>query len=166
LTPLGLARQRQHDYKALVIRIATFLLVAAALLAGCRSHRYRQEQSAVYEGRPVEVLPPDTGVPPPPPEPPATVVRQQVRPSATPLQPQVQTQTAAQTMPSATPRATPRSVAGTYPAPQFPVAKPVPGKPGFVYSPFESNGTMIDVTGYASGTKVKDPGTNKIFIVP
>ncbi len=46
------------------------------------------------------------------------------------------------------------------------MAKAVPGKPGFVYSPFESDGTMIDVTGYSSGTKVKDPGTNKIFIVP
>jgi len=42
----------------------------------------------------------------------------------------------------------------------------LPPESGFVYSPFESNGTMIDVTGYSSGQKVKDPGTNKIFIVP
>jgi hypothetical protein len=68
-----------------------------------------------------------------------------------------------QPTPRATPRATPRVSSNEA---QFPVAKPVPGKPGFVYSPFESNGTMIDVTGYSSGQKVKDPGTNKIFIVP
>ncbi len=47
---------------------------------------------------------------------------------------------------------------------EFPTAKAVPEKPGFVYSPFD--GTMIDVTGFASGAKAKDPGNNKIFIVP
>jgi hypothetical protein len=50
--------------------------------------------------------------------------------------------------------------------PQFPVAKAVPGKPGLVYNPFDPNGGLIDVSGYASGSKVKDPDSQKIFVVP
>lgn len=49
---------------------------------------------------------------------------------------------------------------------QFPVAKPVPGKPGLVFSPFKPNGGYIDVSGYTPGSKVKDPETQKIFVVP
>ena len=50
---------------------------------------------------------------------------------------------------------------------EIPVAKPVPGKPGFVYSPFDPNETRyFDVRGHPSGTKVKDPGSGRLFIVP
>jgi hypothetical protein len=48
----------------------------------------------------------------------------------------------------------------------FPTAKSVPGKPGYVFSPFDSTGRYVDISGYAPGTKVKDPWTDKIFIVP
>jgi hypothetical protein len=48
---------------------------------------------------------------------------------------------------------------------EFPVAKPVPGKSGYVYSPYDSS-KYVDVSGYTSGSKVKDPYTQKIFIVP
>jgi hypothetical protein len=48
---------------------------------------------------------------------------------------------------------------------QFPTARPVPGKPGFVYS-IDPNGGIVDVTGYKSGDKAKDPYTKQIFIVP
>ncbi len=51
-------------------------------------------------------------------------------------------------------------------SPALPYAKPVPGKPGYVYSPFDPNGGYVDVTGYASGSKAKDPYSGKIFIVP
>jgi hypothetical protein len=51
-------------------------------------------------------------------------------------------------------------------APQFPVAKVVPGKAGLVFNPFDAKGGYIDVSGYASGSKVKDPESQKIFIVP
>lgn len=48
----------------------------------------------------------------------------------------------------------------------IPTAKPVPGKPGFVYDPFDSNPNLfLDVRGRASGTKVKDPA-GRLFIVP
>jgi hypothetical protein len=48
----------------------------------------------------------------------------------------------------------------------FPTAKAVPDKPGYVFSPFDSGGRYVDVSGYTPGTKVKDPWTDKIFIVP
>jgi hypothetical protein len=50
--------------------------------------------------------------------------------------------------------------------PNFPTAKAVPGKSGYVFSPFDAEGKYVDVSGYPSGTKVKDPWTDKIFIVP
>jgi len=49
---------------------------------------------------------------------------------------------------------------------EFPIAKAVPDKPGYVVSPFDASGRYVDVSGYASGSKVKDPWTDKIFIVP
>lgn len=48
----------------------------------------------------------------------------------------------------------------------LPYAKPVPGKPGYVFSPFDPNGGYVDVTGFAPGSKVKDPYSGKIFRVP
>ena len=49
---------------------------------------------------------------------------------------------------------------------EFPTARAVPGKPGYVFSPFDDSERYVDVSGYAPGTKVKDPWTNKIFLVP
>lgn len=52
------------------------------------------------------------------------------------------------------------------PTSQYPYGKPVPGKKGFVNSPYDEKAGMIDVRDYAPGTKVRDPYTNKIFLVP
>jgi hypothetical protein len=57
----------------------------------------------------------------------------------------------------------PRNATGS--VAQFPTAKPVPGKPGYVYS-VDPKGGIVDVTGYKSGDKAKDPYTQQIFIVP
>jgi len=65
--------------------------------------------------------------------------------------------------PSAKSSPSPQKSAG---ATQFPVAKPVPGKPGLVYNPFNATGGYIDVSGYAPGSKVKDPDSKQIFVVP
>ena len=65
--------------------------------------------------------------------------------------------------PSAKSSPSPQKSAG---ATQFPVAKPVPGKPGLVYNPFNAGGGYIDVSGYAPGSKVKDPESKQIFVVP
>jgi hypothetical protein len=65
----------------------------------------------------------------------------------------------------------PRTSASVAPRPssssaaQFPTARPVPGKPGYVYS-VDPKGGIVDVTGYKSGDKAKDPYTQQIFIVP
>ena len=63
------------------------------------------------------------------------------------------------------PKALPSTRTSSAPA-EFPTAKAVPDKPGYVISPFDSSGRYVDVSGYASGSKVKDPWTDKIFIVP
>ncbi len=49
---------------------------------------------------------------------------------------------------------------------QLPTAKPVPGKTGYVFSPFDPSGGYVDVTGYTPGQKVKDPYSGKVFLVP
>jgi hypothetical protein len=51
---------------------------------------------------------------------------------------------------------------------KFPKAKPVPAKPGYVYSPFDPNSgiRLLDVRGVSGGAKVKDPQSGKMFIVP
>lgn len=39
-------------------------------------------------------------------------------------------------------------------------------RPGLVKSPWNPNGPLVDVTGFATGTVVKDPMSNKNFLVP
>ena len=87
------------------------------------------------------------------------------------------TQTGPHTKPSPSPKSSPATVTEkSKPSPspsrttsaqsQLPTAKPVPGKTGYVFSPFDPGGGYVDVTGYTSGQKVKDPYSGKIFLVP
>ncbi|HWY41425.1 MAG TPA: hypothetical protein VNX27_11590 [Chthoniobacterales bacterium] len=48
----------------------------------------------------------------------------------------------------------------------LPYGTPVPGRQGFVTSPFSPNSGYIDVRGFAPGTPVKDPYTGKVFLTP
>jgi hypothetical protein len=64
----------------------------------------------------------------------------------------------AQTKPSPSPKASTAQ-------PSFPTAKSVPGKAGYVFSPSDPS-KYVDVSGYAPGSKVKDPYSGKIFLVP
>lgn len=100
-----------------------------------------------------------------------------VTPSTTPAQRRTTTtQTSPRSQPSASPRSTTTVTEKSKPSPspsrsastqaQYPTAKPVPGKPGYVFSPFDASGGYVDVTGYTSGQKVKDPYSGKIFLVP
>ena len=43
---------------------------------------------------------------------------------------------------------------------------PVPGKKGFVTSPFAPDSGYVDVRDFPPGTQVKDPYTGKIFLTP
>jgi hypothetical protein len=162
-------------------RALRLLLLALLVLPACRTARDVAESSAhvvtapvrfvdrkihgsdenvdqVYEARPVEQMPPPAplvqGTPP--------VMRQ--RPvTASPTPSRAPEQTASTQM---APASTPRTPTSSAPAAQFPVAKPVPGKPGYVFSPYDPSGGYVDVTGYPSGSKVKDPYSQKIFLVP
>ncbi|MBM3890588.1 MAG: hypothetical protein FJ388_15860 [Verrucomicrobia bacterium] len=39
-------------------------------------------------------------------------------------------------------------------------------RPGYVRSPWNPNGPLVDVTGFPRGSLVRDPITQKVFIVP
>ncbi|PYI42444.1 MAG: hypothetical protein DME29_08310 [Verrucomicrobia bacterium] len=123
-----------------------------------RHGEHSNTETTVYEGQPVEAMPP---------QPTATPLRspQTVTSSTTtsplPQQDETRPSTAVTPRTSATPRSSSSNSAA-----QFPVAKPVPGKPGYVFSPYDPNGGYVDVTGYQSGSKVKDPYSQKIFLVP
>src|SRR5262249_28847203 len=71
-------------------------------------------------------------------------------------------------MPTPAPTPTPKPVTQTAPTPpavkDIQVAKPVPGKPGFVTLPGSSG--LIDVRGFSPGEQVKDPATGTLFLVP
>ena len=71
---------------------------------------------------------------------------------------------------SATPPVTPPGPTAPPSPPKvetIPYGKPVPGKKGFVTSPFNPDAGMIDVRELAPGTKVKDPyDETKVFRVP
>jgi len=115
--------------------------------------------TTVYENQPVETAPP-----PPQPMPtrsPRTVTSTTTTASSPPQLIETRPSTSATSHPSATPQSL-----STNSAAQFPVAKPVPGKPGYVFSPYDPNGGYVDVSGYPSRSKVKDPYSQKIFLVP
>gem|GEM_PF-2262092 len=49
---------------------------------------------------------------------------------------------------------------------EAPVASTVPGRPGYVVSPFSPGSGYVDVNGLAPGTQARDPYTGRIFTVP
>lgn len=73
---------------------------------------------------------------------------------------------------SATPSSAQSSPSSSTPKPaptkreDLPYGISIPGRKGYVYSPFTDNKQQVDVTDIPTGTKVKCPYTGKVFRVP
>ena len=146
------------------MRAGAAVALLAFLLSGCRtahdvaedSYRAASAPVNVVREQPAQATAPNGSVPAgPQTATPSTSVGQ----TQAPLPPSADQRPAGED-PKPRAAASPRSSSL-----QFPTAKPVEGKPGYVYSPYDPE-KYVDVSGYAPGSKVKDPYSGKIFLVP
>ena len=101
---------------------------------------------------------------------PSDEMNQNTEPVMTNVPPDTNEPTTGTTQPPPPPTREDRTpTASTNPPPvkkDLPYAVPVPGKPGFVTSPYRPYDGYVDVRGYPPGTEVKDPYSQKVFLVP
>jgi outer membrane biosynthesis protein TonB len=121
---------------------------------------------------PVQPQPYPPQQPYPPPQPPPVQPQRRIvteeRNRETQTEPEARSTATPRVTRKETPSTAPRTSENSLPSPksELPYAKPVPGKPGYVFSPYDPNGGYVDVKGYSPGQKVKDPYSGKIFLVP
>ena len=143
------------------------LLAAIWLLAGCRTaHEVATTsyQNAAAQPQTSTVTTTTTGVPPTVTA--STGALTEAQPATTRPPPDTGTSTYTEQRSAAPETKTKTASPNTTPSQlQFPTATPVEGKPGYVYSPSDPT-KYVDVSGYAPGSKVKDPYSGKIFLVP
>ena len=150
------------------MKLARTLVLTAVMLQGCRTAHDVAASSYRVATTPVEFV--RDRVRPPAENTPSDVTNpgQSVTPTASPSRRQkIAAQNSTPTKTTAVeekPKPTPGSRVVAPPL-QFPTAKPVEGKPGYVYSPSDPS-KYVDVSGYAPGSKVKDPYSGQIFLVP
>ena len=140
------------------VAVGSYRVATAPVHYAFRRHGGESDTAMTTQTVPSDVNQPGQPVPPP------EVVQQ---PRSTRERPQSTSASAPQTGRRENTSSKPSSQRKvSSPQSEFPTAKSVPGKPGYVFSPFDTDKRYVDVSGYASGSKVKDPWTDKIFVVP
>jgi len=146
------------------VAVGSYRVATAPVHYALRRHGDESSTAVTTETTSSDVTVPGQAIPPP---------EVTSAPQQQPRSQRESTQSASSTAPRVTRRETTQANPKLSPPPrissaqtEFPTAKVVPGKPGYVFSPFDASGRYVDVSGYASGSKVKDPWTDKIFVVP